>query len=303
VRRVWKHIRRGGDFVLLGLIFLLTRPLGFRTRQRVGAGLGRFAFRWWPIRKRVVLDNLTAAFGHEKTAGEIEDLARRFYEHLGATLLEFSGLDRLGPGGLDRWAEIEGREHLDAVVAEGRGALLVSGHYGNWELMGAAVAAQGPPLRFLVKTQANRAVDRLQNTIRRRAGIGIIRTDASLREMVRTLREGGFIGLLGDQDAGGGGLFLEFLGRPASVFRGTAQLAYRLRCPILMGFALREADGRHRVLLTPPLSADPAWDEETAVRELTRIHTQRLEAMIRRRPELYFWVHRRWKTQPAEVTP
>jgi KDO2-lipid IV(A) lauroyltransferase len=299
----WKSVRRGRDFAVLGLIYLVARALPLPALQRAGRNLGLFCYRFVPVRRAVVLSNLQAAFGDQLDDAAIRHLARRFYAHLGTTLLEFCKLDRLTPAQFGDLVSFAGQEHLDALRAAGRGAILVSGHFGNWELLGAGLAAHGYPTRYLVKSQRNKLVDRLQNDIRQRAGVGIIRTDGPTTDMVRALRRGEFLGLLADQDAGGAGLFIDFLGRPASVFRGAAHLAYRLKCPILVGFVVRQADGRHQVIATEPIHVDPAWDEETAIRELTRIHTQRLEAMIRMAPEQYFWVHRRWKTRPPEATP
>lgn len=296
-------MRRGRDFAVLGLIYLVARLLPLRVLQRAGRQLGRFCYRFVPVRRGVVLANLRAAFGDRLDDCAIDDLARRFYAHLGTTLLEFCALDRLSRQQVVELVALDGRRHLDDLRTAGRGAILVSGHFGNWELLGAALAANDYPTRYLVKSQRNQLVDRLQNNIRRRAGVGIIRTDGPTMDMVRALRRGEFLGLLADQDAGNAGLFVEFLGRPASVFRGAAHLAFRFKCPILVGFVVRRPDGRHEVVVTEPIHVDPAWDEETAVRVMTEIHTQRLETMIRTTPEQYFWVHRRWKTRPPEDTP
>ncbi len=295
-----KTLTRWRDFGLLSLVFLLARPLPFRTLQRVGRRLGLICWRVIPFRRRVVLDNLQAAFGDELDTAGIEALGRDFYAQLGTTLLEFCGYWRLSREQIAALVDVEGAEHLEAVRAEGRGALLVSAHFGNWELMGAWLAASGYPVSFLVKTQSNAQVDRLQNRVRERAGVGIIRTGPSIKAMVRALRDGQFIGLLGDQDAGRDGLFLDFLGRPASVFRGTARMAWRLRCPVVTGFIVRQSDGRHRLVISEPVHLDPAWDEDKALVELTRLHTQRLDTMVRKHPDHYFWVHRRWKTRPPE---
>ncbi len=301
--RFWTSARRARDFAVLGLVYLVSRLLPLRALPRAGRNLGLFCYRFVPVRRAVVLENLRAAFGDRLDEAGVRDLARRFYAHLGITLLEFCTLDRRSPQQFAEFVSFAGREHLDALRAAGRGAILVSGHYGNWELLGAALAANDYPTHYLVKSQRNKLVDRLQNDIRRRAGVGIIRTDGPTTDMVRALRRGEFLGMLSDQDAGGAGLFVEFLGRQASVFRGAAHLAVRMKCPILVGFVVRQPDGRHQVIATEPVYPDPAWDEETAVRELTRIHTQRLESMIRTTPEQYFWVHRRWKTRPPEATP
>jgi KDO2-lipid IV(A) lauroyltransferase len=103
---------------------------------------------------------------------------------------------------------------------------------------------------------------------------------------------------VGDQDAGAEGYFTEFLGREASVFRGTAYFAWKFKIPIITGFIFRQPDGRHLVKVDPPFAPDPDWDEETAVARMTEMHVQRLEAAIRQAPDHYFWLHRRWKTRP-----
>jgi KDO2-lipid IV(A) lauroyltransferase len=256
-----------------------------------------------PFRRRVVLQNLTACFGDELDAPAIRRLARDFYVQLGTTLLEFCGYWRLTPAQIDALVSVEGAEHVETVRGFDRGALLVSGHFGNWELLGAWLAANGFDVNFMVKTQSNLRVDRLQNEVRARAGVGVIRTGASVRDMVRVLRGGGLIGLLGDQDAGAQGLVMDFLGQPASVLTGTGTLAYKLKLPVATGFMVRQPDGTHRLVVEEPIMPDPELDEETAVAEITRLHTRRLEAMVRRHPDHYFWVHRRWKSGRRREAP
>jgi KDO2-lipid IV(A) lauroyltransferase len=303
VARIPKPLVRWRDWLLLSAVYTLARPWPFRWLQRAGRALGVFCWRWIPFRKAVVLGNLRAAFGHQRSEAEIEALGRAFYAQLGTTLLEFCGYWRLGPERIRALVEVDGLEHVEALHAQGRGAILVSAHFGNWELLGAWAATFGRPVRFLVKSQSNQRVDRLQNTLRARAGVGIIRVGPSMRELVRTVRDGGLVGLLGDQDAGSGGVFLPFMNRQASVFRGAAQLAWRLKCPVVTGFLVRLPDGRHRAVVHAPIEVQPHWDEQTAVLEITREHTRRLEEMIHRYPDHYFWVHRRWKTQPVEERP
>lgn len=250
------------------------------------------------IRRRVVLENLRHAFAGQLSESRLREIAREFYANLGITLLEFIALHDLDPARIPGLAGLEGLEHLDACRKRGTGAIVTSGHFGNWELAGATVAGHGYPFSFIVKSQSNPYIDRLQNEIRRRAGVGIIRQGTAVRQLLYALRRGEFVGMLADQDGGNEGIFIDFLGRPASVFRGPAYLAYRTGCPILPAAIMRQDDGSHRVVFEPPLEVDPEWDEETAITELTRQYTARLEASIRQRPELYFWVHRRWKTRP-----
>ena len=287
------------DYSLLYLLFLLARPLPRGFLLAIGRGLGTFVCKVVRFRRRVVLDNLQHAFGGEMDDREIKNLALSFYRNLGMTLMEFLSFPGMKQADFLELVDIEGVEHFKTTVNEGRGALLVSGHFGNWEMMGARVAAEGQKVSFIVKEQTNSRVDRIQNDIRHRAGIGTIRSGgASIREMIRALRNKELIGLVGDQDAGPEGYFTEFLGRQASVFRGTAYFAWKLKVPIVTGFIFRQPDGRHKVMVDPPVAADPDWDEETAVARLTEIHVQRLEAAIRKAPDHYFWLHRRWKTRP-----
>ncbi len=289
------------DYSLLYFLFLLARPLPRRTLLAIGRGVGTFVWKVVGFRREVVLDNLRQAFGAEMTEEEIQDLARRFYRNLGMTLMEFLSFPKLKQSDFLDLVDMQGKEYFTELVAGGRGALLVSGHFGNWEMMGARIAAEGQKVSFIVKEQTNARVDKIQNDIREKAGIGTIRSGgASIKEMVRALRRQELIGLVGDQDAGPEGYFTEFLGRQASVFRGTAYFAWKLKVPILTGFIFRQPDGNHVVELNPTFAADPEWDEETAVARLTEIHVARLEKAIRKAPEQYFWLHRRWKTRPPE---
>lgn len=294
------RVRQKLDFAILYSLFLLAGPLPRRLLLAVGRGLGDFVWAVVRFRRQIVLANLEACFGQELDPAQLRRLARRFYRNLGMTLMEFLAIPRLRPDQVEQLVELEGREHLDAVMAGGRGGLLVSGHFGNWELLAARLAAAGYKVNYIAKSQANPEVDRIQNEIRARAGIGILRSGSDVKAMVLALRRREFIGLLADQDAGKDGVFTPFLGRPASVFRGTAYLAWKLKCPIVTGHILRRPDGRHVTVIEPAVFPDQQWDEETAVARLTEIHVQRLEAAVRKAPDHYFWLHRRWKTRPPE---
>jgi KDO2-lipid IV(A) lauroyltransferase len=298
MKRISKKLKWRCEYGLVYLLFSSLRLVPSRWRTAWGRGLGVAVWHLLRIRRQVVLANLRQSFAGQLGEARIQAIAREFYANLGVTLLEFIAFYDDDPRVIPRLVTVEGLEHLAACQAKGSGAIITSGHFGNWELAGAALAAHGYPMSYIVKSQSNPHIDRLQNEVRRRAGIGIIRQGASVRQLVYALRRGEFVGMLADQDGGDGGVFIDFLGRMASVFRGPAYWAYRLGCPILPAAILRQADGRHKLVIEAPLVVDPAWDEETAIYELTRLYTARLEQFIRKRPELYFWVHRRWKTRP-----
>ena len=216
------RLRQWFDFSLLYLLLLLAGLLPRRLLLGVGRALGSLVWSVFRYRRRVVLDHLVAAFGPGGDPADQCALARAFYRNLGMTLMEFLALPRLKTGDIRSLVKLEGEEFLQEAAASGGGALLVSAHFGNWELLGARVAAEGYQVRYLIKTQSNLRVDRVQNRIRNQAGVGTIRTGQSVKELVRALRRGELVGLLADQDAGREGYFTQFLGRAASVFRGTA---------------------------------------------------------------------------------
>jgi Kdo2-lipid IVA lauroyltransferase/acyltransferase len=294
------RFRKKLDFGLLCLLYGLARPLPLPWLRAFGRGLGSFVWHLVRFRRDVVLDNLQHAFASEKTAVEINDLGRSFYRNLGMTLMEFLAFPRFGRRHLQEMVTLEGLEHLREITEMGRGGLLVSGHFGNWELFAARVASDGVPLSFIVKPQSNEDVDKIQNRIRHQAGIGTIRSGASIKQMVKALRNQELVAMLADQDAGADGVFADFMGRRASVFRGPAYFAWKMNIPILPAFIFRQPDGNHVGRFLPLVHSDPAWTEEEALQHLTRAHVQLLEAAVREAPDQYFWIHRRWKTRSPE---
>lgn len=245
-------------------------------------------------------ENLRHALGdtHDEPARDL--VAAAFFRHLGTNLMEFLLLGRMSPEQVRARVDLVGLEHYREAAAAGRGVLLVTGHFGNWELLAARLGAEGIPVTFLGKSQSNPQVDRLLAGLRARAGVRVIRSGGPLKELVTALRRGEMIGLAADQDAGPEGCFVPFLGRPASFYRGAAYFSWKLGAPVVSGMIFRLHDGRHRLELGPAYAPEPGWTEEVAVARLTEIFAQRLEAAVRRAPEQYFWTHRRWKTRPPE---
>ena len=291
----FKHRLEYGTFQFL---FQLTRLLPRRALLALGRGIGTFVWKVVGFRKKIILDNLNHAFGEEKDADWIQNTAHDFYRNLGMTLMEFLASGHRSAENLLDNAVIEGQEHIEEVRAMGKGGLFMSGHFGNFELLLPRAALEGYKVHGIVKPQSNKLIDKFQNDIRRREGVGIIHTGGSFAKIQKTLERGEFVGLLGDQDAGSKGQFVDFLGRPASVTRGPATLAVKAGCPLLMAFLYRQPDYSHVIKISKVIDIDPSWDNETAIRRLTEIHTEKLEEAVREAPEMYYWVHRRWKTRP-----
>ena len=202
-------------------------------------------------------------------------------------------LSRLGEEAVREATEVVGDiDQLEAAMDTGGGAVLVTGHFGNWELCGAALAVRGIPLDAVARPQANPLTDRLINDARARFGMNVIPMAGATKHSLRALLAGRAVGLVADQDARDRGLFVPFFGRPASTFRGPAVLALRTGAPVFLITAVRDGD-RYTVRVRR-IPVPEAVDEPE--RELTAAISAALEAAIRERPGQYLWQHRRWKT-------
>jgi KDO2-lipid IV(A) lauroyltransferase len=292
------------EFAGLYVVYVLGRLLPRRTFVGLGAWLGRLVFDILGILRDVTLGNLRATFEGERTEAEILDLARRSYGQLGGSLLEFASLPGMNRRELIECVEFEGLEHIDRVREGGCGAMLVTGHFGSWELFGASFVARGYDTTFFVKRQKNPLVADLQDEIRRRAGIEIVTEGPAVAKgVLRALRRGHLVGILPDQDARRHGVFVEFLGRPASTYKGPAYFAYRAKVPIVPAYVRRTEDGNHIGTVLEPIYPRPDAEPEREIFRLTQAYTDRMSEWIRRFPEHYFWVHRRWKTVPEGPIP
>ncbi|MBK8230273.1 MAG: lysophospholipid acyltransferase family protein [Candidatus Eisenbacteria bacterium] len=287
------------EFLLLRFVLLLLAPLSWNGSRRVGRLLGSFAAGALRLRWKVTLDNLRHAFP-ERSEVERSAIARAAYREIGTTFLEM--FRSLRPGEASTRCDSFAAELLRDALDEGRGAILLTGHFGNWELLGAAVADGGWPLHAVVATQKNRWIDALVTRRREAVGLKILRSDAGLRPILRALKSNQIVCFLADQDAGRTGHFVPFLGRPASSPGGPARFARLARCPILVGFSVRSPGGRYRFEFGNLIRIREDLPSEEAEKQATAEIAALLEERIRRYPEQWFWMHRRWKTRPPGET-
>lgn len=196
----------------------------------------------------------------------------------------------------------DGLEHLHAVMKDHGRALMLTAHLGNWEYLSAAARLAGYPLSIVVRPLDSPALDALAETMRRKMGVELIDKRGALRPVLEALRRGRLVGVLLDQNAARReGVFVPFFGRAASTSRSLALLSIRTGAPIVPIFIAREAPGRHRVVIEPPLPRPAVNDAEQAVVELTARCNQAIEAAIRKTPEQWLWAHDRWRTRPPST--
>lgn len=274
--------------------------MDWRAAHAVGERLGDLA-RGLGLRRRVAEDNLARAFPERDDAARAAILVAH-YRELGRVVTEYARMpDLVAADGAPIVRAIHGREHLEAARGLGRGVILLTGHYGNFELLGALLGRMHP-VDFIVKPLSNPAMEAWLVDLRRRSGVGLLPIGSGVRGAFASLRANRWIAMVADQDARRHGVFVPFLGRPASTPTGPAELSMRTGAPIVMGFVTRQADGTLELEIQPALPR-PDGDGPAAVLELTARHTAGLEQWVRRHPEMWFWLHRRWKTAPPAEDP
>ncbi len=266
--------------------------------DRAGAALGWVVARVGRPRWEVVREHLQTAFPE---AGERwrRDIGRRCYAHLGAEAVALFRLAGMGRAQVRERTRVTGLGVVESAVRQGRGVIILSAHLGNWEIGGSALVARGFPLDVVVARQRNELFDRHLTRSRERLGFGIIPRNEGRRGVLAALKAGRLAGILGDQDARRAGVFVDFFGRPASTARGPAVLALRSDALIVTLFAVRLPGWKPRYHVhLEALEGTAATGRAARVAAITQAYTTRIEEYVRRYPDQYFWLHKRWKTPP-----
>ena len=260
----------------------------------IGRGIAIFLWPFFPKRRkdlamRQIMDCL------DVEEDEAKRIAKESAQRFGPMLLEVLRFPYISRH-MDEVVTIEGKEHLAAGLAAGRGGIIATGHTGNWELLGGALSHAGFPIVGVAQRQKEASADRFINRYRTMIGMHITYKD-DVREMFQMMKQGWAIGLLADQDANRkDGIILQFFGRETNCVSGPASLARSQNVPIVPIFITREADGKHRVICHPPIEVARTEDKKRDIREALQRYQNILEAHIRKHPTEWFWLHDRWKS-------
>jgi Kdo2-lipid IVA lauroyltransferase/acyltransferase len=259
------------------------------------ARLGQF----FPKLRRTGDRNLQLAFP-ELSKTDRRKLLRACFENLGRLLAIFSRFPKANQQSLQSMIDCEGLDHLQAAHKHSRGVILFTGHVGAWELSSFALSLFGYPLSFLVRRIDNPKIEAMIDRARTRLGNRTIDKRAAAREMLQILHAGGTLGILVDLNTQEReGIFVDFFGVPASTTFMVAKLALRTNAAVLPVFAPWDRDRRKFILkIDEPLAINRTGDEEQDVRCLTQLLTSVVEKYVRRYPDEWLWIHRRWKTRP-----
>ncbi|MFQ5735637.1 MAG: lysophospholipid acyltransferase family protein [Thermodesulfobacteriota bacterium] len=278
-------------FVLGCLPRGLTLPLG--------RALGRLVCRLDKKRALVARENIRRAFP-EMADAEVDRIASEVFANLGAMLFEFMRIPWLGKGSLGPLVEFEGMEHFTRAAQKNKGVILVTAHFGNWELMAAAVGMFIHPVDIVARDLDHPALEEFVSWVRQRAGNRIVSKSRAMRKLLKSLSNGGVVGILLDQNvARREGVFVDFFSTPACTNKGPALLAAASGAPMVPIFNVPEGNG-YRIIIQEEIEMAMTGDKEQDAVTNTARCTEAIEQMIRAHPEQWFWVHRRWKTRPLK---
>ena len=294
-----RRLRHHAGYLLLRGLLAAGGALPLSLLRPIGRTLGGAALSLSRRERDRARDHLRIAWP-ELARGEHDRLLAASARHLGLMLAEVDWLWHATPEQVLELAPMTGGEHLERVRADGRGAVLITGHVGNWELLNARLCAGGVPMTIAVRELDDPRLDAAALRLRARHGAEVVpRGDGAGRRLLAALRANRVVGLLIDQDiADIPGVFVPFFGRPAWTPSGAATIAVRTGRPMVPAFIHRLPDHRHQAEVLPPLEVPEEGSVEERAERLTAAATAAIEARIRRHPEQWVWSHRRWRTLP-----
>jgi len=288
------------EYIYMVGVERLVRLLPIGAHLRVGRLLGALTRLADRPHRRVAEHNAAWALG--LSPDEARALVRRVYRNVCTNFVEDLMLPKiLRKMKLTDFSRIEGAEHLKAALARGRGAIVVTGHFGNWELAGRALALVAGSVLAVARTMRNPLVEARARRFREEGGLRVIGREGALRHVLAHLRAGGCVAMLIDQNQRKGGVFVPFFGKLASTVPSPASIALKYDVPVLAGYTYREGDRLfHCFHCDPEFELIRTGDYRADVVANTAIFTKRIEEFVRRHPDQWFWLHSRWRKRPPE---
>jgi KDO2-lipid IV(A) lauroyltransferase len=295
-------VRHALEAAAFRVLLVAARIVPRRLMLAAGALGGMLGWALDARHRRIAEENLVQAFGDSLDARARGRLQRACWRHFGRITVDSLCLLQRDAAFVQGLVELEGEENLRDAYGRGRGALLYSGHFGHWELAALVQGYAGLPLTLITRPLDNPKLEAMLAALRTRSGNTVVHKRNAVREMMRTLGRGGGVAIVIDQDARDAGVFVPFLGRPASTTPTPATLALRTGACLMPVFCVPRGDGGYRIIYGPVDEAESTGDRVQDVTRITAECTQVLEQWVRRYPEYWLWMHRRWKTAPPEGT-
>jgi len=293
-----RSIRYAAEAAALRLSLALSSVVPRGVLLGAGSVAGWIGYALDRRHRRIALRNLELAYGSQIDPRGASRLVRESWRHFGRITLDSFTIFRSPLDKLERFVEYEGLENIRKAYDRGKGVLLFSAHYGHWELTALMQGHMNLPLVLITRPLDNPRLERMLARLRERSGNRVIHKRSAVPEMLRALRERIGVAIVIDQDARGEGVFVPFFGRPASTTPTLALLALRTGAAVVPTFSIPQPNGSYRIVYEPEIEVRDTGNRDRDILELTATCTAVIEKWVRRHPELWLWMHRRWKTAP-----
>ena len=295
-----KHLIQRWIIAVLRLAGRFAYRLSREQRTHLGHIVGDAMRMLSSERRRTALENLAIAFPDAPIAWR-QATMRSSYHNLGVTLVELLTFPLITPREAREMMDLQGIDRIESALQQGSGVLLLSGHFGNWELLGFTLPLYVDiSTTIIVAKQSNKIAETYLSWYRLRTGNRTAPVHNAARSIIHAVQNGEAIAMLADQAAPPEhNVFVPFFGRAASTYQAPARIALRYNVPMFVAFAERLENGCYRAVITPIPHEDLSCNAE-GIRTLTERHTAALETAIRQHPDLWVWQHKRWKYLPSE---
>lgn len=290
------------EYLAVRFLLALVSMMPSRLVDGCGSLLGLAFYTLDRVHRRIADRNVAAAFP-TRTRAEQRQIVRGAFAHFGRLLFELLKFSTLSPEAMLARVEFEGEDRVRSAYAHGKGVLFVTGHFGFWELQAMVHALRLRPMAVMARALDNPALNDLLERMRTRTGNSVIYRQRTMRRVLRQLHAGEGVGILIDQHVQSrDAIYVDFFNRPAATTSVVAALALRTGARVVPLFALPIGAGRYRMIYEHPVEP-PSDDTEDQIHEFTQRCTDVLEMYVRRHPNLWLWMHRRWRDNGAATDP
>ena len=274
-----------------------------RRAERIAHFFGIILFNVDRKHRKIALDNLTYAFGHEKQFQEIEEIARQVFINLVKIVFEIAWSLHLKESQFTEHFKIDGYHNIKNAYQKGRGVLVLTAHFGNWELLTIIAKMIKFPINIVVRPLDFKPLDHFIFNLRTRYGGKIIPKERSVHAIIKSLHREEMVALLMDQNVDWyEGVFVDFMGHRACTSKGLALFALKTEAPVVPVFMIREKSGL-RAEFGPEIVTVKTGDRQKDIETNTQEYNRVIENFVRRYPGQWFWIHQRWKTKPYQAWP
>ncbi|MFA5389547.1 MAG: ELM1/GtrOC1 family putative glycosyltransferase [Candidatus Omnitrophota bacterium] len=292
------------DFIIDFLGYTIVKSLGIflrfiplRFALWCGRRAGDIVYHANLKRRMIAYANLKAAFP-EKSPAELKKINRKHFENLGMNAVELLKLPFMREDYLGEHVKLKNPETIESGLEKGKGVIILTAHFGNWEIASLAASLRGYTMSVFAREQKYERLNNLLNQFRQSTGCRVITKGFSIKDIIRTLNNNGIVAMLSDQDAGANGVFVDFFNRPASMAQGITAFGSKTGARILPSFIRREGPDRHVAWTEGPFELVNTGDKERDTKENLQRMARILEEHVRKYPGQWLWAHKRWKSTP-----